>query len=818
MFRIPDADTNPMEYAVVDGGPPNRPRKLGAWLLLGGLLLVGGSAGSYLGAASMSHHAASSAAREFRNSSDQVTEQIQQEIIHEEDLVINAGVFAANHRVVSDRVFNQWASQTQVLSRYPEMISMAYIAAVPNDQLKSFEAQVMADPPGDGPIAQPFAIQPPGVRSLYCLLSASLGRSSGAGAGGPNFPSGYDYCQGAISDLTLATRDMGTTVYFPFSSGNQAYLVIGMAVYQGGYLPSTVSARRAAFKGVLGFLILPDVVLEYGLAGHPGIGLTFSYRGGSTPISFSEGRHVASEASHRTVLTNGWTVQTFAALPSGGVTSDAAAEVLWIGGTGLSIAIVALILVLATGRYRAWRLVSQKTAEIRHRALHDILTGLPNRALVMDRAAQMLDRSGRDGTDVSALFVDVDGFKTVNDTMGHEIGDELLKAVAERLRICVRSFDTVARLGGDEFVVLIDGAGGTGPDGPGVVAERMVEAMQAPFELDGIDHPVMISISIGVATGPRESAKDLIRDADLALYQAKANGKNGVSFYSPDMNLAQQRRFQLELDARAALEQGQFRLVYQPIYDINDLSIVRIEALLRWQHPEFGLIRPDEFIPLLEASGDIVESGRWVLEEACRQVAQWRRINPGVAISVNVSAVQLARDSIVDHVAEALEASGLEASGLTLEITESGIMQHIESTTDRMHTLKDLGVQLAIDDFGTGYSSLAYIQTLPVDCLKIDRSFTRSVQSSRQTDLVIHSMVHLGKQLGLRIVAEGVENMTQVDHMRREQVDEVQGFLFAKPSDASTIEAEFLAPNRLALPGAGAHPRGDRLGGDIAIP
>lgn len=792
-----------MEVAVADGGRPEGVRRLGIWLLLAGVVMVAGSAGSYVDAAGMARQSAHIAAQKFHNDSVQVTEQIQQEITHEEDLVVNAGVFAANQPVVTDHAFNQWATESQVLSRYPEMISMAYIAVVPNSQLTGFEAQVEADPPGGPPADQPFVVNPPGNREFYCLASASLSTSTGsdqpASTSVPQFPTGYDYCQGATGALTLTTRDLGTPIYFPFPSGNQTYLVVGVAVYRGGLVPQTVSARRKQFDGVLGFIMQPDVILSSGLSGQSGLGVSFSYDHGTTNIAFTNGRILARDRSDRTVLTNGWAVRTFAALPSPAITSDGSALGLLVAGIGWSAAIASLVLVLATGRHRALRLVRQKTAEIQHQALHDALTDLPNRALVVDRAEQLLERNRRAGSGVAALFLDLDGFKNVNDTMGHEVGDELLQAVAGRLRSCLRSIDTIGRFGGDEFVVLLDGAGGEA-DGPDLVAERIVEALRIPFQLRNVAHPVMTSISIGVATGHRASAKQLIRDADLALYQAKANGKNRVCVYNPDLNSTHHRRNQLQFDARAALDQGQLKLVYQPMYDLEDLTILGFEALLRWQHPEFGAIRPDEFIPVMEASGDIVETGRWVLSEACRQVAYWRQFRPDLTVAVNVSAVQLDRDVIVDHVAEALRDSRLSASCLTLEITESGLMRHIESSTVRLHQLKALGVQLAIDDFGTGYSSLAYLQKLPVDCLKIDRSFTQSVQSCREADLVIHSMVELGKHVGLRTVAEGVENMMQVDYMRHERVDQVQGFLFARPTDARTIEAEFLFPSRLALP------------------
>jgi Amt family ammonium transporter len=458
----------------------------------------------------------------------------------------------------------------------------------------------------------------------------------------------------------------------------------------------------------------------------------------------------------------------------------------------LSAYLALLLLVLSTSRYRALRLVQKKTAEISHQALHDGLTGLPNRGLVADRAEQLLLRTRRHGTEATALYLDLDGFKTINDTLGHEVGDALLVAVADRLRTCVRGVDTIGRLGGDEFVILLEG--NPGAHDPESIATRVLEAIRTPFALEGTANPVVTTISIGVATGDRAAAKDLIRDADVALYQAKDDGRDGFAVYRPDMDSALHRRSQLEYDLRTALDEDQFMLLYQPIYDLETLDVIGFEALLRWNHPEFGTVSPGEFIPLLEASGEIVAVGRWVLVEACQQIAQWRVHHPSLFISVNVSAVQLGRDSVIDHVKEALHNSGLDPSGLTIEITETALMSDIKTATERLYALKRLGVQLAIDDFGSGYSSLAYVQTLPVNSLKIDQSFIRSISSSDEANLIVHSMVELGRKLGLRTVAEGVETVSQLDQVRTEHVDEAQGFLFSRPVHPTVIESWIRAP------------------------
>jgi diguanylate cyclase (GGDEF)-like protein len=438
--------------------------------------------------------------------------------------------------------------------------------------------------------------------------------------------------------------------------------------------------------------------------------------------------------------------------------------------------------------------VELKTDELRHQALHDALTGLPNRALIMDRIEQLLARNHRNGTTGAALYVDLDEFKNVNDTLGHEAGDRLLQAVAARLTASLREVDTIGRMGGDEFVILIDGA--DLQYAPELVAERVLEVMRQPFDIAGAGLPMVVTASVGIAVGFREEPGELLREADVALYQAKAAGKDCSELFHPDMDSRGQHRYELEFDLRSALEAGQFRLVYQPIYNLDDLAVVGVEALIRWDHPTLGEIQPDEFIPLLESSGQIVDVGRWVLLEACNQMAAWHERGSDMIVSVNVSGRQLDRDTILDHVRDALEISHLDAAMLTIEITETALMRNVDATARRMTQLKDLGVQIAIDDFGTGYSSLSYLQRFSVDCIKIDRTFTDAITRSPESDALIHTLVQLGKDLGLRTLAEGVESTDQVDHLRGEQVNQVQGFLLARPLDAEMLEAQILEPGR----------------------
>jgi diguanylate cyclase (GGDEF)-like protein len=432
--------------------------------------------------------------------------------------------------------------------------------------------------------------------------------------------------------------------------------------------------------------------------------------------------------------------------------------------------------------------------QLSHQALHDALTGLPNRALIMDRMERLLARGRRNGTVGAVLYVDLDEFKNVNDSLGHEAGDRLLVAVTARLESSLRDVDTIGRMGGDEFVVLIDGA--SLKVAPELVAARLLEVMRRPFELAGASTPLVVTTSIGIAIGDRAAPGDLLRDADVALYEAKAAGKNQYAVFHPEMQTGIQERIELEFDLRSALEGGQFRLVYQPIYNLDNLTVVGVEALLRWDHPVRGVVGPDEFVPILEQTGQIREVGRWVMNQACEQMAAWHARGDTLDVSVNVSGRQLDDDVIVDHIRHALDVSGLEATSLIIEVNETALMRNGNSTARRLRAIKALGVRIAVDDFGTGYSSLGYLQQFPVDCLKIDGSFTNAITTSPESKALIGILVQLGKDLGLTTLAEGVETIGQMDHLRDEHVNEAQGFLLARPLDPETFENQLLAPTR----------------------
>jgi len=439
-------------------------------------------------------------------------------------------------------------------------------------------------------------------------------------------------------------------------------------------------------------------------------------------------------------------------------------------------------------RKRTDEQLASREEELAFMATHDPLTDLPNRTLIVDRIEQMLARAGRQGTSVAALFVDLDNFKAINDTLGHQVGDELLQAVAARLHGVVREVDALGRLGGDEFVVLV---GDLAADAsPSLVAERLLDALKQPFKLgpEG-ETTVTIGASIGIAVGDGATAGSLLRDADIAMYRAKWDGRNRYAMYESGMQDVVQERMELEMDLREALVRQQFFLAYQPTLDLADMRPTGVEALLRWEHPERGVVQPNNFIPLLEETGLITEVGRWVLVESCRQGAEWIAAGHEISMAVNVSGRQLDSDQLIDDIREALEDSGMPPNSLTIEITETTLMRDVEQTARRLCAIKDLGVRIAIDDFGTGYSSLAHLQRFPVDALKIDRSFVSGLSRNKEGETLIQTLVQLGKALSIKTFAEGIEQQQELTMLREQDCDNGQGFLFARPLNPEEAES-----------------------------
>ncbi len=426
--------------------------------------------------------------------------------------------------------------------------------------------------------------------------------------------------------------------------------------------------------------------------------------------------------------------------------------------------------------------------ELAHAALHDSLTNLPNRSLFRDRVGHALARAERHDKPVGVLLIDLDNFKRVNDSEGHAIGDGLLKAVAERIQENLRGPDTAARLGSDEFALLLEDIRHK-EDGT-LVAERISSSMSEPFEIAGHELRVAVSIGVAVATPKEQKADDLIRDADVAMHTAKSRGKGQIAIFESSMHESLLERIGLESDLRRAIKDEEFLIYYQPTVNLQTGKIAGMEALVRWMHPRRGLVPPLSFIPLAEETGLIVEIGRIVLEVACKQAREWQLKYPDnpMTISVNLSARQLQSEDLIAEVRGVLEDSGLAPKSLVLEITESVLMEdtlHVETT---LQALKDLGVRLAIDDFGTGYSSLSYLQKLPVDILKIDRSFVSGLHTGSQELAVTKAIVELGQTLELQTVAEGIELAEQLMHLKAMHCDLCQGYYFARPLEPTDMD------------------------------
>jgi diguanylate cyclase (GGDEF)-like protein/PAS domain S-box-containing protein len=439
--------------------------------------------------------------------------------------------------------------------------------------------------------------------------------------------------------------------------------------------------------------------------------------------------------------------------------------------------------VVLTSRDVTQRRIAEE--RIQYLAHHDTLTDLPNRALMRDRLQVSLAQAQRWHYVVAALFVDLDRFKLVNDTLGHAAGDRLLQEVATRLGRCTREGDTVARLGGDEFMVILPNL--SHPQGAATVAQKILHALVKPVAIDGQE--VFASASIGVSLFPADAATadDLIRNADAAMYSAKRMGRNNCQFYTADLNAQMQERLAIEHGLRLAQQRNELHLLYQPKVDLASRRIIGVEALVRWHHPSLGLISPDRFIPIAEETGLIVPIGEWVLRTACQKIRDWRDQGIELPVAVNLSARQFRQRNLAQTINDILSETGVPPSYLEIEITESDVMENAESAIATLDELKARGVNISIDDFGTGYSSLSYLKRFPLDILKIDRSFVRDIAFDSDDAAIVEAIIALARSLDIKVVAEGVERESQVVFLNRSGCDFAQGYLFSPPVKAGEI-------------------------------
>jgi diguanylate cyclase (GGDEF)-like protein len=774
--------------------------------LIGALILVLGLAVSSFVAADWRSNAREANRRSFESAAADLSSALAAKLSTNLALTRTMRARAAMETQGDETQFLQWYGELQRGATASPDIVATFIQVVPASKLLAFQRQVGADPAFRRLLGAKLQVFPGGRRPVYCLTRAIVGSAVAASV----YPGLLDYCAPVIPGtgrspypaLVRTATDTGTFIVAPLpATGKRSLVAIGAAVYRRSASIATVSARRAALTGVIGTTFDSATTIHSVLTDHRSVTLALYHRNVGGPLQLigraganPAGRSPGYFSTHD--LGEGWLLET-----SGTADAFASPDARGIVALGLGLLVTILMFllhrVLSSSRQRALSLLGERTGELAHRALHDSLTELPNRILVLDRAEQILGRARRLDVPVTALFVDIDGLKQINDRHGHEAGDEVLRQVAARLKTTMRENDTVGHLGGDEFVILIDAMGlYTAPE---LVAERVLDVLRQPINLSEEEHaPVCITASIGIATGRPASAEDLMQDADLALHKAKAIGNNGYVKFESAMQVAAQDRIHLEMDLAEALDLDQFFLVYQPMLDLESERVVGVEALLRWRHPVSGVIPPDVFIPIAEDNGLIVQAGRWVLDSACKQAAVWRRNGYPLNISINASARQLERHEFVEEVRVALQRSALEPTSLTIEITETVLMRKPDETARLLGELKALGVRIAVDDFGTGYSSLAYLRQFPVDSLKIDRTFITGLSLSREAHALTHTLIQLGKSLGLQTVAEGVEQHSQVRELQREGCDMAQGFLFARPLAPDVVESFLSDSNGLA--------------------
>jgi diguanylate cyclase (GGDEF)-like protein len=718
-------------------------------------------------------------------------------VARDEDLLEMLGSLAASRSPVTNLELQQLFSSIRA-TKDTGVIGIRYIVRVPAAQLATFWSLLRNDPPLG--LAPRVNLAAAGARrSVSCLVRDAV---TAPGAGRYLTPASLaherrilasqrNYCRGpsatgldrAAATGTFAVADLhpGLLPSRHLPVANDLFDLI-LPVYRPGAQLHNATQRRAALLGWVDGLYSSVPILKPVIAGTNDLAVRLSYLEGrrSFFVAAAGSRH-SGVWTRTIVLVPGqpWRA-TIAMIPNA-----ASATIQGIGvliDLVIIVLLVGLIISLFRARQKALMSMERSNAELKHQTLHDPLTGLPNRELILQRAAALLST---DGPALTAMIVDLDGFNGINDTYGHRVGDEVLRAVAGRLATGIGPDSLFGRLGGDEFVVLHVGAS------PGELATLVLARLAEPFELPGVPNLLRMSASVGLANADGHDAEDLLRDAHIALNEAKRAGRNRFAIFEPAMHAAARDKLAMTSELRNAIDHDQFFLLYQPVFRLADSRPVAVEALLRWRHPVRGMVSPLEFIPILEETGLIAEVGHIVLQQACKQASEWERRGLPIVVSVNVSAIQLESDQFCSDVAAVLRQSGIDPSRLAIEITESALMRDAPSAVPRLAELKALGIHLAIDDFGTGYSSLSYLRQFPVDILKIDRSFISAMTGSAGGLALVRAMLELGQALNLQTVAEGIEQAAELRMLMSEQCRLGQGYLLAKPLEASQVELFF---------------------------
>jgi diguanylate cyclase (GGDEF)-like protein len=783
------------------------------WIALTCLIVVLGIGASFAAALLWHSGVAARNRASFQARASNVSGTLQQLLRRDTDFVRSVRAVMTNEPRVTATGFQHWAKLLEERDSGLGTFGALLVRSVPASELGRFQAQRNADPAFRALVGGHLETVPATGRSRYCLISAGsalLGLSSelalaleGDWCDPTSFIGSYAQNGTTRARFTQAITDSGHFAAYTADTVGVTTLIVESAVYREGAPVHTVAERRAAVEGWVLASFDINTLLRSSLHGENGLALTLYHQdaGQAHPEIIGRAGHADGSDVHsaRLDVDGVWTVRVKGAPIATGPGDDLQAlAILLVGLLGTAL-LATLLVVLARQRERALAMVAEKTGQLRHQALHDALTGLPNRVLALDRAEQMLARARRAHLPVAALYVDVDGFKDVNDTFGHAAGDELLRIVARRLQSVIRDGDTAARLAGDEFVVLVEGQ--TLESGPEVVAERLLEVMRRPYDMTAeIGRELALTASVGIAVGVRDDAEELLRDADVALYEAKAAGRDRYMLFRATMQTAIQDRMAIQLDLSEALARDELFLLYQPTFDLQSETVSGVEALVRWHHPTRGELSSSEFVPVAEATGLIVPIGRWVLREACAQLALWHAQGHRLGVSVNLSARQLDDGQLTADVRDALAASSLEAASLTLEIAETALMRDPEGVGERLRALKALGVRIAIDDFAADYGSLGRLRDLPADALKVDRALIAGIASSEQSAALVRTLVQLGETLGVETLGEGIEDQVHLGRRQRERCDHSQGFLFSRALDVEAIEVFLSAGDDVAAP------------------
>jgi diguanylate cyclase (GGDEF)-like protein len=752
------------------------------------ICVVAGTIGSVLGAHAVSRTHIVKAPKTLPQTSANIASTLKLAIQREEELGVSASTFFAANPKATAAEFRTWVDWAHTLRRFPELRSVGLLALVRSTELRIFDARItghtvrsrsssLTSSATDG-----LHVTPAGIRPYYCFTAAELARNPGARP-----PTGLDYC--AVTPGLLASRDSGHSVYAPSGAKRVKAVAIDTPVYRGNVAPAAFAGRREAFVGWLRTQLVPNVMLRQVLRGHPGYAVRLRHTTGSSTVAFTAGSAARGAHSVRINLHNGWSMTSTGPLTAPAATPTHQSGLpLLIVGIVLSALLGLLIYLLGSRRPRV---PAPETRERPHLDLYDTLTGLPNQALTLDRAGRMVARSGRQsGMLAGALLIDIDWFKDVNEKLGRGAGDQLLTIVARRLEDVIRDEDTVGRLGGDEFVVLVESAArGVRLDS---LAGRIIEALHKPVELDGFGPSFYATASIGVAFGRYETPDDLMRDAQLALYSAKAAGKDRYTLFNANMRSMIEGRSVLEAELNAALQDEQFFLLYQPIYDLSNRRVVGLEAVIRWLHPKRGVLGPEEFIALAEETGLIVPIGRWALEEACNRTAAWNVSGERIGVSVKVSANQLNRDGFETDVRRALQQSGIDPVLLTLEIAEATVIRDVDASARRIEAIKRHGVRVAIDDFGgSGYARHADLQKMSLDVLKVDRSSIAASDDEAYRRWLLEAIMIVGRDLSLTVVATGVETEAQLEALQALGCTLAQGPFLGEPTPSNNVRSLF---------------------------